>query len=70
MNIDTQYVLLNKSVRFILNIVLLYLFILCIDTTNLSQTQTILLICMGSSVILYINDFYFPQCSINIEQKK
>lgn len=70
MDIDTNYIVLNRALRYLLNIGLLYLLISSLNCKELTSPQTILLICMISSIILYILDFYLPLCTLIIEDKK
>ena len=65
-SIDGNYILLNRGIKFILNLLLLYLFItLMVYSFPLMGINVfILLICTISSVIFYILDLYFPACYI------
>ncbi len=65
-NIDGTHVILNRSIKFLLNFLLTFLFIKLIigNWPDLSINQFILVICTVSSVLLYILDLMYPSCSI------
>ena len=64
-NIDGNYIMIIKSIKFLLNIVINY-FLLSIIVTNFSSiniNQFILIACMISAITLYILDLNFPLCN-------
>jgi hypothetical protein len=65
-NIDGNYIMLNRSIKFLLNFLLTFLFIKLIigNWPDLSINQFVLLICTISSVLLYILDLMYPSCTI------
>jgi hypothetical protein len=65
-SIDANYILLNRGIKYILNFLLIYLFVTLI-VYNYSDLQVhvfIILICTISSVVFYILDLNFPSCYI------
>lgn len=65
-SIDANYILLNRCIKYILNFLLIYLFVTLI-IYNYSDMQIhvfIILICTISSVVFYILDLNFPACYI------
>jgi hypothetical protein len=65
-NIDGNYIMIIKSIKFLLNIVINY-FLLSIIVTNFSSiniNQFILIACMISAITLYILDLNFPLCNL------
>jgi hypothetical protein len=64
--VDGNYILLNRGIKFLLNFLLIYLFLTFIiyNYPSMSINIFILLICMISSVIFYILDLNFPACYI------
>jgi hypothetical protein len=65
-NIDGNYIMMIKSIKFLLNIVINY-FLLSIIVTNFSNiniNQFILIACMISAITLYILDLNFPLCNL------
>jgi len=65
-SIDTNFVLLNRFIKYILNFLLIYLFITLI-IYNYPDTNIhifIILICTISSIVFYILDLNFPSCYI------
>lgn len=64
--LDGNYIILNRSIKFLLNFLLTFLFIKFIigNWPELSINQFILLICTVSSVLLYILDLTYPSCSL------
>ena len=67
-NLDnTQYYLI-RFIKFIVNILLIYLFIeiLFENMESLSKLQVILIISVYCSIVLYILDNIFPICTIKI----
>ncbi len=59
---------LSRFIKFIVNFLLIYIFIefLFDNMENLSKLQTVLIICTYCSVLLYILDNIFPNCSIKL----
>ena len=65
-SIDANYILLNRGIKYVLNFLLIYLFVTLI-VYNYSDIQIhvfIVLICTISSVVFYILDLNFPSCYI------
>ena len=65
-SIDANYILLNRGIKYMLNFLLIYLFVTLI-VYNYSDIQIhvfIVLICTISSVVFYILDLNFPSCYI------
>lgn len=63
-SIDTNFVLLNRFIKYILNFLLIYLFVTLI-IYNFPDTNIhlfIILICTISSVVFYVLDLNFPSC--------
>jgi hypothetical protein len=65
-NIDGTYIILNRSIKFLLNFLLTFLFIKFIigNWPDLSINQFVLIICTVTSVLLYILDSIYPSCSL------
>ena len=63
--IDTTNIYLNKTMKYLLNFILIYFMLLYIlsNNNNLTIIQLILIFCTVSSVIFYILDLYFPTCN-------
>lgn len=63
---DDTYIMLNRTIKFLLNFLLTFLFIKIIigNWPELSINQFILVICAVSSVLLYILDLLYPSCSL------
>lgn len=64
--IDNNYILLNRGIKYILNFLLIYLFVTLI-IFNFPDTNIhifIILICTISSIVFYILDLNFPSCYI------
>ena len=63
---DGTYIMINRSIKFLLNFLLTFLFIKFIigNWPDLSINQFILVICTVSSVLLYILDLIYPSCSL------
>ena len=63
---DGTYIMINISIKFLLNFLLTFLFIKFIigNWPDLSINQFILVICTVSSVLLYILDLIYPSCSL------
>ena len=65
-SIDANYIILNRGIKYVLNFLLIYLFVTLI-VYNYSDIQIhvfIVLICTISSVVFYILDLNFPSCYI------
>ena len=64
--LDGNYILINRSIKFLLNFLLTFLFIKFIigNWPDLSINQFVLLVCTVTSVLLYILDLTYPSCSI------
>lgn len=65
-SIDTNYILLNRFIKYLLNFLLIYLFVTLI-IYNFPDTNIhifIILICTISSIVFYILDLNFPSCYI------
>ena len=64
---NTQYYLI-RFIKFIVNILLIYIFIeiLFANMESLSKLQVILIISVYCSIVLYILDNIFPICTIKI----
>lgn len=65
-SIDTNYILLNRFIKYVLNFLLIYLFVTLI-IYNFPDTNIhvfIILICTISSIIFYILDLNFPSCYV------
>jgi hypothetical protein len=65
-NIDGNYIMIIKSIKFLLNIVINYILLSFIVTnfSTININQFILIACMISSVTLYILDLNFPLCNL------
>ena len=63
-SIDINFILLNRTIKFLLNFLLVYIFvtIMVYNYPTLSINYFILLICTISSVVFYILDLSFPSC--------
>lgn len=65
-SIDTNYLVFNRAIKYILNFLLIYLFVTLIiysfPETNIHIF--IILICTISSVVFYILDLNLPSCYI------
>jgi hypothetical protein len=64
--VDGNYIVLIKSIKYLLNIVLTYFLLSFIVTnyTNITINQFILIACLISCVTLYILDLNFPLCNL------
>ncbi len=65
-SIDSNYILLNRGIKYLLNFLFIYLFVTVI-IYNFSDTNIhvfIILICAISSILFYILDLNFPSCYI------
>ena len=65
-SIDNTNLYLSRVIKFSLNFILIYIFLEFIFNPNyeFTRTQLILLICIFSSVLLYILDLNYPSCSL------
>jgi hypothetical protein len=65
-NYDGNYILLNRTIKFLLNFLLAFIFLKLIigKYPDLTLNQLILLFCTVSSVLLYILDSTYPSCSL------
>jgi inner membrane protein involved in colicin E2 resistance len=65
-SIDGNYILINRAIKYILNFLLIYLFVTMIiyNYPNTNIHIFIILICTVSSVVFYILDLNFPSCYI------
>ncbi len=64
--IDKNYILLNRAIKYILNFLLIYLFVTIIiyNFPNTNIHIFIILICTISSIVFYTLDLNFPSCYI------
>lgn len=64
--IDSNYIIFNRGIKFILNFLFIYLFVTLIiyNFPNTNINIFILLICTISSIVFYILDLNFPSCYI------
>ncbi len=65
-SIDTNYITFNRAIKYILNFLLIYLFVTLI-IYNFPETNIhifIILVCTISSIVFYILDLNFPSCYI------
>lgn len=65
-SIDTNFILLNRFIKYVLNFLLVYLFVTLI-IYNFPDTNIhvfIILICTVSSIVFYILDLNFPSCYV------
>lgn len=63
-SIDGNYIILNRCIKYVLNFLLIYLFVTLI-IYNYPDTNIhifIILICTVSSIVFYILDLNFPSC--------
>lgn len=65
-SIDTNYILLNRGIKYILNFLFIYMFVTIIiyNFPNTNIHVFIILICAISSIVFYILDLNFPSCYI------
>ena len=63
-SIDKNYIFLNRTIKFLLNFLLIYIFVTMIvyNYPTLSINCLILLLCTISTVVFYILDLNFPSC--------
>jgi len=66
-SLDYKNFYLLKTIKFILNFFLLYIFLIfLIDyKDNITKNQFVLIICIYSSLLLYVIDTNIPICSVN-----
>lgn len=65
-SIDTNYLAFNRAIKYILNFLLIYLFVTLI-IYNFPETNIhifIILVCAISSIVFYILDLNFPSCYV------
>jgi len=65
-SIDTNYILFNRFIKYLLNFLLVYLLVTLI-IYNFPDTNIhifIILICTISSIVFYILDLNFPSCYV------
>jgi hypothetical protein len=67
-NFDYTQYYLSRSLKFVINFILVYLFVSYILNYNddLTQNEMILIICTYVSVLLYLLDSNFPSCYVNL----
>ena len=65
-SIDSNYILLNRCIKYILNFLLIYLFVTLIiyNYPNTNVHVFIIHVCTISSIIVYLLDLNFPSCYI------
>ena len=63
-SIDTNYIFMNRSIKYLLNFLIIYLFIsiFIFNYNDISINTFVLIICVISSISFYILDLYFPAC--------
>lgn len=63
-SIDTNYIFMNRSIKYLLNFLIIYLFIsiFIFNYNDISINTFVLIICVISSISFYILDLYFPSC--------
>lgn len=65
-SIDTNYLAFNRAIKYMLNFLLIYLFVTLI-IYNFPETNIhifIILVCTISSIVFYILDLNFPSCYV------
>lgn len=65
-SIDSNYLAFNRAIKYMLNFLLIYLFVTLI-IYNFPETNIhifIILICAISSIVFYILDLNFPSCYV------
>ena len=65
-SIDSTYLAFNRAIKYMLNFLLIYLFVTLI-IYNFPETNIhifIILICAISSIVFYILDLNFPSCYV------
>ena len=62
--IDTNYIIINRFIKYTLNFLLVYLFVTLIiyNFPEINIHLFVILICTISSVVFYILDLNFPSC--------
>ncbi len=65
-SIDANYILINRAIKYILNFLLIYLFVTMIiyNYPNTNVHVFIILVCAMSSIVFYVLDLNFPSCYI------
>ena len=61
--IDGNYILFNRTFKFLLNFLVTY-FLIVTNWTNITIHQLILLTCTITSILIYILDLNFPSCNL------
>jgi hypothetical protein len=66
--IDFNNYHLTKMIKFLINFIAMYIFVGILLNYNyeFNRQQFILIICLFSSVLLYIVDFNYPLCNVSI----
>jgi hypothetical protein len=66
--VDNGYYYISRLIKFSLNFILTYLFMeyLLNNIDNFNKIQLILLVCVFSSLLLYILDTNFPSCFVKL----
>lgn len=65
-SIDANYITFNRAIKYMLNFLLIYLFVTLI-IYNFPETNIhifIILVCAISSIVFYILDLNFPSCCV------
>jgi inner membrane protein involved in colicin E2 resistance len=65
-SVDSNYIILNRCIKYVLNFLLVYLFV-TFTIYNYPDTNIhifILMICVYSSIVFYILDLSFPSCYV------
>lgn len=65
-SIDGKFIILNRCIKYVLNFLLIYLFV-TLTIYNYPDTNVhvfIILICTISSIVFYILDLNFPSCYV------
>lgn len=65
-SIDTTYIAFNRAIKYMLNFLLIYLFVTLIiyNFPEINIHIFIILVCAISSIVFYILDLNFPSCYI------
>jgi hypothetical protein len=66
MKFNNTYININNSLKFILFIITLYIFLMimlpCYNNKKINENSLILSICAFVSMLYYILDSYYPNC--------
>ncbi len=64
--IDANFIILNRCIKYILNFLLVYLFVstMIYNFPDIQVHIFIILICTISSIVFYILDLNFPSCFV------